>query len=190
MWGRPRPSAAPCGRSRHEQAEPSFFLWVGQEVGDAIAASVGYLGEAFCDEPVELCGPPPQGDLREGGMHRRARTARAGWALVDGCGSGIFRRPSAPRRPRCRIPEDSLGLVCRPAGPLFWSRVAPSGGRVYWAGVLAAGATASEEPCMSALCVQVLSRDPSPGRPDRASHSEAPGRPWARRRSTSDRRVE
>ena len=56
--------------------------------------------------------------------------------------------------------EDSLGLVCLTCRSSLLEPRCPRGGGVTWAGVLAAGATASEEPCMSALCVQVLTRDP------------------------------
>ena len=79
---------------------------------------------------------------------------------MGGCGPGIFRRPSAPRRLGAGFGGlAGAGLsACQPSPR---ESQCPRGGGVTWAGVLAASATASEEPCMSALCVQALSRDPA-----------------------------
>ena len=109
----------------HEQAEPSFFLWVGQEVGDAIAASAGYLGGASARDGRTLWSPP-QGDLHEEGVHRRATYSEGRTSLSRRlCAPRIFRRPSASATAQVQDSEDLLGLVYRPAGPLFGSHGAP-----------------------------------------------------------------
>ena len=103
-------------------------------------------------EPVKLCGHPRRGDLHKGcvltvGPAQRGRDG-PWWAAV---GPGFFRRPSAPATAQV---QDSGGLAG--AGlSACWSSPreprCPRGGGVDRAGVLAASATASEEPWMLAL---------------------------------------
>ena len=83
-----------------------------------IAASAG-LGRASARAGRTLWSPP-QGDLHKGRVHRRARTARAGWALAGGYGPGIFRRLSAPATARCKSSRIrwgwSIGLLALSSG--------------------------------------------------------------------------
>ncbi|ESU44516.1 Hypothetical protein GSB_151603, partial [Giardia duodenalis] len=126
-------------------------------------------------EPVEPCGllrrvVSARGACTVGTTHSEGRTSLGGRLWGPGSSAGSL--------PPLRLGAGFRGSAG--AGPsTCWSSLleprCPRGGGVDRAGVLAASVTASEEPCMSALCVQVLSRDPSPGRPDRASHSEPPG---------------
>ena len=90
----------------------------------------------------------------------------------------VFRRLSAPATAQVQDSGDSLELVCLTCRSSPQGSRCPRGGGVDRAGVLAASATASEEPCTSALCVQVLSRDPPPnGQTERATR----GTPGPRR---------
>ena len=160
-----------------------------EEAGDY--RSLCWFGRGLCESRsnpvVAPAGWSPRGVRSSPSGHAGEGGTSLGGRLW---GPGIFRRPSAPATAQV---QDSGGLAGAGLSDLLVlsSGVALllRGGRVTWAGVLAVSVTASEEPCMSALCVQVLSRDPShPGRPDRASHSEAPGPAgWARRCSTGSR---
>ena len=128
----------------HEQAEPSFFPRVGQEVGDAIAASAG-LGGASVTAGRTSCSPPPQGDLREGCVltvgTTHSESKMSFWWTAMGA-TRIFRRASSA--PATAQVQDSGGLAG--AGlSACWSSPresrCPRGG-IAWAGVLAASATA------------------------------------------------
>ena len=133
----------------------------GQKIGDY--RSLCWFGWGLCESRSNSVVTPAGWYPRGVRVHRRARTARAGWALVGGCGIQGLPQALCPATAQVQDSEDSLGLVC----PTWWSSLreprCPRGGGVAWAGVLAASATASEEPWMLALCVQVLSRDPCPG---------------------------
>ena len=92
-----------------------------------IAASAG-LGGASARAGRASCNPPPQGGLREGcvltvGPAQRGQD-KSWWAAV---GARDLPQTLCPATAQVQDSEDSLGLVYRPAGPLFWSRVAPSG---------------------------------------------------------------
>ena len=148
-----RPSAAPVEEAGHEQAEPSFSLGRpgGRRLSQPLLVWAGPLRE-----PVEPCGRPrrvisARAACSSSGPHSEGRTSLGEWLWGPGSSAG----PLPPRRLRCRTPRICWGWSIDL--PALSSRVAvSSGGRVAWAGVLAASATPSKEPCMSALCVQVL----------------------------------
>ena len=130
------------------EARPSFSLGRpgSRRLSQPLLVWVGPLRE-----PVELCGPPPQGDLREG----RVLTVGPAQRGQDGpwgtlWGPGIFRRPSAPRQLGAGFRGTRWAGLSTCRSSLLESQC-PRGGGVAWAGVPAASATASEEPWMLAL---------------------------------------
>ena len=137
--GEARPSFSP-GRPGSRRLSQPLLVWAGP-----------------LREPVEPCGHPrrvvsTRGACSPSDPHSESRMGLGGRV----CAPRIFRRPSAPATARCRIRGTRWGLsiylLVLSSGVALLLR----GGGVAWAGVLAASATASEEPCMSALCVQVL----------------------------------
>ncbi|ESU40556.1 Hypothetical protein GSB_155023, partial [Giardia duodenalis] len=151
--GGPDPPQLLVEEAGHEQAEPSF--------------SLGRPGSRRLSQPLrEPVEPPvvtPAGWSPRGvRTHRRARTARAGRALAGGRGARDLPQALCPATARCRIPRTrwgwSIGLPALSSGVTLLLR----GGGVAWASVLVVSAAASEEPCVSALCVQVLGFETPP----------------------------
>ena len=113
-------------------------------------------------EPVELCGYPrrvvsARGACSPSGPHSEGRTSHGRRLWSPGSSAG----PLPPRRLGAGF-GGLAGACLSTCWPSLLESQCPRGGGVAWVGVLAASAAASEEPCMSTLCVQVLSRDPRP----------------------------